>query len=245
MSLINEALKKAQERQSSAPRPASMGENQGYSQAAPPKSTNWVLIGIAAFATILVVSLGTGLIVYGVLEMQKESSSDSADIQTAELPADAVSQLESENLPSSNLERISFDSPVRAEPAPTPTVVESPIQSTTEKSQIIKQSPEALTVTSEAVQTTQSEQPSAPKQTADPKPIEANYEVQAYIDALKIRGVMPGSQKVLIFDPSIGSSTAYEAGSRMSTPLRVEIQAINDRSIEFLDHAGYTYTKRF
>jgi len=237
MSLINEALKKAQaQRQATRPGdpPASPPPgNSRASMAAPtagPPHLWPVLLAIAGIA--LLFAVGAGLIVWGLMRPVDPA-----------VPTAAVS-LEPEP-----------ESPLKAEATPSTEGVENVRTAPeTEVSQPLAAESLAFSDDVSAEEIISSSAPTAPAAT-EGGPVEdaalpthmsaPNPSVEAFITRLEVRGIMSGGQKALLFNHLTQRSEAYIPGSTVSNELQLKIQAITERSITFVDHDGHVYIKQF
>jgi len=80
---------------------------------------------------------------------------------------------------------------------------------------------------------------------ADVQVLPPNPEVIVRLRELEIRGIMSGGSKVLIYDSSTGKTQAFEAGESLSGPMGLEVVTITNSTIQFRDYEGRLHTKSF
>lgn len=73
----------------------------------------------------------------------------------------------------------------------------------------------------------------------------ANPEVWARLEEFEIRGIMPGGSKVLIFDKRTSQSQTFRTGDMLDGTLGIRLGNLSPNQIEVEDYGGYTYTKSF
>lgn len=246
MSLINEALKKAQaQRQSAAPGESPTSAQPGAPGASMPSPTAgpsnlWpVLFAIAGIA--LLFAAGAGLIVWGLMRPVAPAT-PTAEV-SLEKGSDSTSEA-SDPLPGPTAEAVQ---PTRTA-APAAATPDSSIPAST------------IAETASVAKSVPSEEPSSPAQSTPPSTTEAapipeaaspakpsvpNPAVEAFVTRLEVRGIMSGGQKALLFNHLTQRSEAYISGSTVSNELQLKIQSITERSITFVDHDGHVYTKQF
>lgn len=245
MSLINEALKKAQTQRpgGTAPPlagPASGGPPHGQPPAGKrPRSFIWGFL--AALFVVGFVTIGlSSFFIWQILETDGEAPTGSPPA-TVEL----ASAIVEEPVPQ----------PVQdpAQPAASPLTPDTAAP------------PEADSATPAANLTEEPPPPvDAPAQSTAPEPVEAIAEapppaspppaglsappdprVIARLMELKIRGIMGGGTKVLIHDTASGQTRAFEAGDSLEGPMGLTVSVIRSSSITFTDYAGIPHTKSF
>lgn len=262
MSLINEALKKAQAQQSGTSRSPGYGSGDpsGGGNRPPHRPNLWLVFGV-----FLVVAFGLGgaatLVIWGLFTKSQPE-------QTASEPASAssaIDELEKEDIPEGGLDPIDFPSLDAEEAVLAHQKRESSnsTQTSNGESNPASPSPDSDSQASETVSgqnntpepqvadTTDEEQendavdippPEKPAPDNSPKP---DKEIQEYLTALEIRGIMSGGQKILLYDPETGKSSTYDSGSTISRTPEIKIRRISGTAIYFVDNAGFTYIKRF
>lgn len=82
--------------------------------------------------------------------------------------------------------------------------------------------------------------PPTPK--AEPAPDPA---MAAIVERIQVRGIFSNRSKVLIFDPQTRKSIACAPGDPVDSTTRLKVYAISDDSIQLIDHGGFIYTKFF
>ncbi len=242
MSLINEALKKAQaQRQGgtpSQPPPPGMPPPGNAPPSAGP-SHLWPIV-LAFFGVAVLFAGGAALIVWGLMR----SSGEQRDQTVVTAPADTVPQPsapeavptpaptpdESIESPASALPSEEVSSPGLATPTPAPTAIPSQPEPT----------PRHV-----APAASPSPSPTATPARDVPAPARANPAVESFLARLEVRGVMAGGQRALLYNHDTQRTQAYEAGATISNELQLRVGEITMRSITFVDHDGFVYTKRF
>jgi cytoskeletal protein RodZ len=227
MSLINEALKKAQPERPVAPNTPPPPPSQGEHYQTPRKKKRGYLWGF--LMAVLLVGLFSAIVstflVYQIL------GDETGETASKESPAETSAPVEAgtvwEKLPE--------------EPASEP-VVASVSADATEP---------AITTPVAAVETVEPAKPVEPVAaaveqtvTAAP-PAKPNPAVWARLQELEIRGIMSGGNKVLIFDLSTGKTKSYKPGDILDGSLALTISSIESGEILFEDYGGTIHTKSF
>jgi hypothetical protein len=215
MSLINEALKKAQgDRPTKGPTNPSAGSGlpvEAHYTPPPKKNSRSYLWGF--ILSILIVGTFTVLLsTYFVFKLAGEDESKgNTSSQTVGQPAETVPEvvvLESPPTPQ-QAEAI----PTQSDPAAKPVPVPEP----------------------EVVEPAEPIKPALPPDPA----------VIARLMELEIRGIMSGGTRVLIFDQFSNRNKAYRVGDSLEGPMGLVVENISNSSIKFKDYAGQIHTKSF
>ncbi len=239
MSLINDALKKAQAQQ----RTAEVVPNALPSQepTAPQNFIRPSRQGPSLVTLILIVlavaSLaggGVALIIFTFSGKDEAVALSNEDPQTNLNNEDAAKSVTTGN----DLEAVRFQT-LEPEPA-----VEQPLP---ESPQPLPEPPPSKqpVLESSAEVTAQPEGPSVPlPPTANSQP-EPDMEILAYLGNVEVRGVLAKTKRVLLYDGSKDKTESYGEGEYFSPELRIRVQQISNQGIIFSDHAGVTYIKYF
>ncbi|MEX0325454.1 MAG: hypothetical protein AB3N33_05135 [Puniceicoccaceae bacterium] len=226
MSLINEALKKAQPERSGTPPPLPPKhlEAPNVPSPQPPRRKRSYLWGflMAVVIVALFSALVTTFLVYQILgdEDGETAQATPAEVESTEaspaqvwekLPEEAATTVASEE--AAGPEQVAL----AADPLPEDAVEDD-----------IPPGPVA------AVEET----PVAP-------PAKPNPAVWARLQELEIRGIMSGGEKVLIFDTSTGKTKSYKPGDVLDGSLALSISSIEIDAILFEDYGGIIHTKSF
>jgi hypothetical protein len=220
MSLINEALKKAQQSAPSPQHPVMASPSPAQVEPAPaasPPRKSFIWGFIAALLLVgIVTTLMTAFIVSQFLgDSDKESSVKSEDSNPTTLAAEGLA------------------------PGSQP-LVEQPLIGNSRTD--MDEAGNAGTASATApvlAKTVQSEPEEVP---TEPQPMQ---EVYSRLNEFQIRGVMSGGTKVLIYDRGSETTRAYVPQDTLPGPYPVTLIRINSNSITFADHAGAQYTKSF
>lgn len=78
-----------------------------------------------------------------------------------------------------------------------------------------------------------------------PAPKPPDPAIMARLMEIEIRGMMSGGTKVLVHDKASGKIKAYEAGDTLEGPMGLVVEKIHPDSIQFRDYAGSLHTKSF
>ncbi len=220
MSLINEALKKAQASQG---RPGPLLPLQGAPQpvpGAPPRRHRYLFGFLAALLLVGVFSAAmTSFFVWQLLgpkDRQPETGFRPPVGVAAPGAADAQPALES---------------PLPAEPAEPAPAETAPAE------------PAALAAAAAAVQLAEPEQLSGLVAVAGPADSPAP-ETAKRLGELEIRGIL-GVSRVLLHDLASGRSRAYRVGDSVEGYPELIVASITDSSVTFKDHDGFIHTKPF
>lgn len=235
MSLINEALKKAQAQRSSSmpPSDAPPGEPPLQSNANTSSGPTIWLVAALISGIALVFVVGAGLIVWGLMG-SNETAPDPQIVDASEdIPEPAAAAPEVAD--AGAVPPIEPDEPTETVATGSNDEAPSPAQETGSQPP-----PLAPVVSNSDASEPPNDAPVPPSPRFEPDPA-----VQAYLATLEVRGVMSGGQKALIFNHSTQRSQAYASGATISNELQIKIQDITERSISFVDHDGYVYTKSF
>lgn len=86
-----------------------------------------------------------------------------------------------------------------------------------------------------------------PAETTPPPgpPTPPNPAVVARLMELEIRGIMSKGTRVLIFDQATGKTKAYASGEALEGPMGLVVETISNSSIKFKDYAGQFHSKSF
>jgi hypothetical protein len=232
MSLINEALKKAQRQRSDQP-PGSSSVADRRGDGPRPMRTQSVILLVAGAAVLVVFSV---VITVYLLNRNPVAAPVPSTAPTAKTPAPAVD--------------LSAPSPVIVAPViPTPTpVAATPVETTT-----VATTPPAVsalpTATPPAVEIT-TPAPSAAVTTPHPEPAEAappavvrptELEIQLFVDAIRVTGIKSngGESKVLMND------RVYRVNDFVNRSLALKLVGVEPEKLTFSDASGTTYTKSF
>lgn len=217
MSLINEALKKAQgERpvQGNSPPPGGDApeppQEPGHYVPPPDKGRKSFIWGFV-FAVLIVGTVTILLSTYFVWKIlgpqEGEKTPETAEVQevpeATPPPAETVDPVVSVQAP-----------PPAEEPAPVQSLPEKPVAGPVEVIEPVH--------------------PAAPPDPA----------VIARLMELEIRGIMGGT-RVLIFDQSSGRNKSFREGDSLEGPMGLVVENISNSSIKFKDYAGQIHTKSF
>ena len=234
MSLINEALKKAQtERQTSAAGDAAIDLTQATPPVhhQPPRRRGYLWGFILALLLVgLFSSILATFFVWQILGPD-EKPAPAAQIVQAAPETQAPPTVAMNPAPA-------IQAPVSTPEATAPLAVEE------------VPAPEPVAVVE---QTAVAMPPEPPAPAAQPEPVAAvpgkasppDAAVRTRLQELEIRGIMSGGTRVLIFDTSTNRAKAYRPGEIVEGPLALTISAISQSIIEFEDYAGSKYTKSF
>jgi len=238
MSLINDALKKAQAQRSGGmhpPAPPADGtgldfpnlESPPNLQPPPPPPQRgpnlWALIGIFVAIAILFAA-GSALVVWGLLADDKAAPTATATPATAPEPAAPAA-----SGPIARAQDLSQQAAERA----------------AETEAILDAAPAAAVAESSAQQLTPpAEVTAAPPPAPTPAPVVHNPAVDEFLEGIEIRGMMPGG-RVLIHDVAANKSRTYEPGAIVNNALQLRLLKTSGSEVTFIDHAGATYVKYF
>lgn len=222
MSLINEALKKAQ-----SPRPAGSGPSPDSSGAAgsgkgpapPPRNRLRYLWGF--LLSVLIVGIlstaFTSFFIWQLLGEEEQEPSHPPARESSELPTAPAKPVAEKTRPEEP------DAVLPEEPSPATPPEASP------------ELPSSGLATAPPTAPTE---PSAPPPPPDPAVISRLLE-------LEIRGVMSGGTRILLHDKATDRTKAYMKGETLEGSFGLTIESISKTSIEFKDHAGNIHTKSF
>ncbi|MDP0500685.1 MAG: hypothetical protein Q7P63_11360 [Verrucomicrobiota bacterium JB022] len=239
MSLINEALKKAQAdqaRQNTGP--GGQGPQQTAGMLVPNRSGGGgIVIGIVVGA--LVAALVTGGILWLVL---RQPAKPAPEVAQTPPPVAAPATVQTPAREPAVAVTTPPPAPVaEAEPAP----LLEPIRYTP----LSAQQPEPPThePAPQAIAPAPAQPVAVQPPAAAPEPTRTTQlpEVAAYIANIEVRGVMSGGSKILLFDPAAERSRAFAVGDVVSLNPQITIAEIAANQVKFHDHGGVTYTKRY
>ncbi|MEX0332254.1 MAG: hypothetical protein AB3N64_12610 [Puniceicoccaceae bacterium] len=226
MSLINEALKKAQPERSGTPPPVPPKhlEMPQVPPSEPPKRKRNYLWGflMAVVIVALFSALVTTFLVYQIL----------GDEDGTTAPAETAAVEPTETAPAQVWEKLPDEEATSTAVAEVETTAVSLPTGDSRIADEVEELP-----ASEAVATVE-ESPPAP-------PAKPNPAVWARLQELEIRGIMSGGEKVLIFDTSTGKTKSYTPGDVLDGSLALSISSIESDAILFEDYGGIIHTKSF
>lgn len=230
MSLINDALKKAQAQQRSAEATREALPSQAPS--AQPTYVQPAKQGPGVIAILLMIVVVASLVGGAVALVMIGFGGESADADQAPPPSTITRpdpQLTAADS-SQDLDPVRFETlqPETAEeppplPEPSPPVAES--------------APAAEPAPPEADAST-----SVPAGGGPPQP---NPEILAYLGNVEVRGIMAKTKRVLLFDGATGRTDSYGEGEYFNLEQQVRVHQISSQGIIFIDHVGVTYIKYF
>ncbi len=240
MSLINEALKKAQ-----TDRPAGDAGSRDHAmhQPGPPhsppgkrkRSPIWGFLLAVLIIGLFSASIST-VLVYKILGEDEAPTQPEVQPGPAEEPESQVTARETEvpaqlePQPAGPVAEVQAEEPVIEEPA----AASSP--PATRNAGVTASGGEPVPVPPE--QAPVAEQPA-------PEPAVPNAALWERLEELEIRGMMSGGTKVLIYDSSNGKTRSYVEGDLFDGALGLRISAIQSNSIVFEDYAGNELSKSF
>jgi len=250
MSLINEALKKAQQdrpEMSPAPPPGDPMPPPRPPQHQEKKKHRGFLWGFL-LALVIVGAVSSLLAAFLVLQLLDPKSPE----PEPEPGSTPVVQTESAPLPEAReastiqeaevlIEESSIPVPDEAKEMEPPSEAAPLVEDLQASPEITADAPIASIPEAEAVEN----QPIVKEIPAPPEPRLPNPDVIARLREVEIRGIMSGATKVLIHDISTGKTRGYTVGESMQGPLGLSIFKISNNSIQFKDYAGHIHTKSF
>jgi hypothetical protein len=232
MSLINEALKKAQ------PQRNSPGTVQPEAVPAPPphyspprrkRSYLWGFL-LAVLLVGLFSAIVSTYLVYQVLGSGEQAESDGGTPAPIASNADpqVTSEIASPGIEQKTVNQTASSAPPedRTAPEPDPASMNSPS-------------------TAASLAGVESEEATAPVASARPTATPTNREAWERLQSLEIRGIMSGGTKVLIFDLVTGKTRSYTPGEIIDGALGLKVSSIDPNVISFEDYDGATLTKPF
>ncbi|MFP4541318.1 MAG: hypothetical protein ACLFR7_06775 [Opitutales bacterium] len=262
MSLISEALKKAQAQQRAAlpPSPGTIPETgapmppSSFGSAPPMAAPSGPSLGLLiTFGAVFAIALlgGGALLTWGVLRaLGPETAVSEPSTAARQEVAPAGAPLVADSSP-----------PLDASLAtpPTPATSLSPIAFKLEPETDIESPPDSPPVADHLPPSATAEEPTAvdpnlpapslPPPAArpepEPPPTEPDPAHLAYVAQLEVRGVMTGGRKVLLYDPQIQRSRALAEGDLIGEAQVLHITAIEPHRLVFQDESGALYTKRY
>ncbi len=252
MSLINDALKKAQAERPSPPTHHPGMEDAQRSVPQPPRRRRRYLFGF--IMAVLVVGLFStavsSYLVYQILGSDKATPAEEAAApesapaviveepvvtEETEPPAPPIPEAAEEPVPIPATEAVAM---TETEPAPVETVavveVSPPVTAASAAP------PEATAMTASAPEVTTETQATSP---------EAFPEVWTRLQDFEIRGVMSGGgdrlPKVLIYDLRSQKSRSYRPGDLIDGALSLKVASVTPGTIYFENHVGARFSKAF
>lgn len=232
MSLINEALKKAQsERPSSVHNHPAMQGMPMEPQQKPPKKKKKYLFGFI-LSVLVVALLSTVVSTYLVYQILGEDKEVSTTQELGTTPTQPVVPVKEEVVPE----------PIAKEPEPE-TLAKTEIQVETVPEPIPTPEPEPVP------------EPEPPVVSAPPPVVEESAPQVASVgnnpliwnrlQELEIRGIMSGGAKVLIFDTRTNKARAYKPGDLVDGALSLKVSSISNSIINFVTDDGSIFPKPF
>lgn len=223
MSLINEALKKAQPPRSagSTPAPDNPGAAGPGKGPAPPHRSRLRYLWGFLLSVLIVGILSTAFTSFFIWQLLDEEEDGEPNQPPAResarspVPATPVADM------GSTVEEPTANLPGEPPPASPPETSPEP-----RPSGLATPPPSAPT------------EPPPPTQPPDPAVLSRLLE-------LEIRGVMSGGTRILLHDQATDRTKAYMKGETLEGSIRLTIETISETSIEFKDHAGNLHTKSF
>jgi hypothetical protein len=76
-------------------------------------------------------------------------------------------------------------------------------------------------------------------------PTEYDSAIWARLEQIEIRGIMSGGSRVLIFDTATGKTKSFQPGEMLDGALGLKVASIAPSTIIFEDHGGSPHTKSF
>ena len=243
MSLINEALKKAQTERKTDSQPhqttaeAAAAAILSSHQQKPKRKRNFLWGFVISVLVVGLLASGISLILVNQLFTEEESYQHppAAAQQKPSLPPTAA-------IDAPSAEKVT-PVPASSGPNPAPAAMNPAAQSPASAAQTVVQPPPAAVATPSATPTPPTPPPSSaakPRTQAKPNP-----EVWARLEELEIRGIMPGGSKVLIFDKRTGQNKTFQTGDMLDGSLGMRLGNLSPNQIEVEDYGGYIYTKSF
>ncbi len=244
MSLINEALKKAQsERPSSVHNHPAMQGMPTAPQQKPPKKKKYLFGFVLAVLVVALLSTAVSTyLVYQILGEDEGSGSEGAapteEVATAQeletTPPQLVAPEKEEVVPEPIAEELEPEALAKTDiqeetvPEPIPTPEPKPVPE-----------PEPPVVTA----------PTPPPVVEEPAPQVAllgnNPLVWNRLQELEIRGIMSGGAKVLIFDTRTNKARAYKPGDLVDGALSLKVSSISNTVINFVTDGESIFQKPF
>lgn len=253
MSLINEALKKAQQPGASQP-PLQQPPLPAQPQPPPPRTRKrgffWGFFAAMAFVSI--VSMLSVIVLTKILLDDGSGKAASAANNLHE-EAGLLQQMDSKAAADTPpAPSIALETPAATEPSPaagassaaatTPAVAPAePVASTVPPAAPVATpaGPESAPATA-----TPAEPPTTPAAPATAQ-IQPSQDTLKHLRDLQIRGIMPGGNKVLIHDPRSGRTRSYEQGQALDDLQGWSIHSIQPSSIQLAHHDGFRVNKSF
>jgi len=230
MSLINEALKKAQsERPSSIQNHPVMQGGQSHPPQKPPRKRRFFFGFIVA---VLIVGLfSTGVSTYLVYQIlgtdKKEETGNAQDEKSTEVTATPVDPVTATTPPVE--EAVKPQEPV-------------PEKVVTEVVEVAPKTPVEAPVAEQTVAQPPAVEVPAP---AVVQVVGTDPAIWSRIDEFEIRGIMSRGEKVLIFDSRNQKSKAYKPGDLIDGALSLKVASITTSVITFENNDGAQFRKSF
>lgn len=233
MSLINDALKKAREEKEEPQVPSAGTSNSGEEKRPPPRRRT--LRGVI-FTMLIGGFAASGLSLYLAASILKEepAPAPSAKPPPTKEPVRAANPVPEEKRPD----------PAKSVPEEAPILLEEPggqepAISAETKGPATADLPEptqAPNATKEAADATKSGE--APPPPPDPALAER-------VAGLRVRGIVSGGKRVLLYDPASGDTKAYEPGDRLDGEPRLLLEGVEKTKLHFRDPHGNRLTQFF
>lgn len=231
MSLINEALKKAQaQRPTATESPPAAGPAVGAPQPHPQPhkrhNTMWGFLIVIIFVGILSAGMATFL-VWQILDPGDSDATAADQPEGAQAPAEVVVETTAPQEMPVQAPAGNVDEAIQplAESQPEPPAAAPPIEPVASRiPPIVEEEPVVLT------------------KPAVGKP---NPEVWNRLEKIEIRGIMSGGAKVLIYDIAAGKTKTLAPGDMFDGGLGLKVASISTNAIVFEDHGGIQHTKSF
>jgi flagellar basal body-associated protein FliL len=245
MSLINEALKKAQSDRPSSihAHPAMQGMPMDPQQK-PPKKKRYLFSFIIA---ILVVALLSTLIsTYLVYQILGDDDSQPDEV----VQSDKVEVIPEQAAP------IPDQEPVEPEPVTPGPVAKHTVDEENQATQV--EEPQVEVAIEKVEESTPLPEPTPVEVIPEPEPvpviqeaaptiakIDTNPQVWNRLMEFEIRGIMSGGTRVLIFDSRTGKARAYQPGDLVDGALSLKVSSIDQNIINFQNNDGSIFPKSF
>lgn len=234
MSLINDALRKAQGSQQP---PAQMGATGGGHPQGQPQHARMMQVMIIMGALVLLLGGAVALLAVLVLRQPAPATVEqpAAPAAVADIPAPSP---------------VPVEPPAQAAPAPQPVVAEPPPAAPVETPQPTVAAlpeppappPPAAPRASEAA--TAAPAPALPDNTAVPTQGRQDPELADWVKAIEVRGVMTGSGKALLVLPGYPTAVRVAEGELIHAPSGLRLTRVTSNTLMFTDNAGNQYARR-
>jgi hypothetical protein len=242
MSLINEALKKAQsERPSSVHNHPAMQGMPMEPQQKPPKKKRYLfgfIMSVLVFA--LLSTMVTTYLVFQILGEDKGSDSNGtqvAEVSTVQeletTPAQPVVPQKEEVVPEAIAEE------------PVPVLAETEVQEESVPAPLTTPEAKPVPVSEPPVVSAPAPPPVVEKPAPQVALLGSDPLVWNRLEELEIRGIMSGGAKVLIFDSRTNKARAYKPGDLVDGALSLKVSSISNAAINFVNDDGSIFPKPF